>query len=119
MQKTLKIKRGDIFLVNLDPTIGKEIKKTRPTVIVQNNVFNKYSDLVIVCPITSTISHGETRIFIKKGEAGLDSDSIILTQQIRCIDKKRLIKKLGRIKPETIKKINFALKIALELIPIG
>ena len=104
-------KRGDIYLINFDPTIGSEIKKTRPAVIIQNNILNKYSSLIIVCPITSTVTQGDTRVFINQGEGGLEYDSIILTQQVRCVDKKRLIKKLGKVEKTTIKKINLALKI--------
>jgi mRNA interferase MazF len=111
-------KRGEIFLVNFDPTIGTEIKKTRPALVIQNNILNKYSSLVIVCPITSTITQGDTRVFVRRGEGGLEYDSIVLTQQVRCVDKKRLIKKLGKLKKTTIKKIDLALKITQGLLPI-
>lgn len=111
-------KRGDIFLVNLDPAKGKEIKKTRPALVVQNDILNQYSPLIIVCPITSTITKGETRIFVKARKGGLENDSIILTQQIRCIDKSRLIKKLGGLDKNTIKQVDQALKITIGLLPI-
>jgi len=110
-------KRGEIFLVNLDPTSGAEIKKTRPAVIIQNNIFNQYSPLVIVCPITSTITPGETKVLIKSPEGGLECDSVVLTQQVRCIDKTRLVKRLGTLPAETIKKIDLALKITQGLLP--
>jgi len=111
-------KRGEVFLVNLDPAIGAEIQKTRPAVVIQNNILNQYSPLVIVCPITSTIQSGETRVFVKAPEGGLDNDSMILTQQIRSLDKKRLVKKLGRLKTETMRKVDLALKITQGLIPL-
>ena len=110
-------KRGEIFLVNLDPTIGAEVKKIRPAVIVQNNIFNQYSPLVMVCPITSTITPGETKVLVESPEGGLECDSVILTQQIRCIDKTRLVKRLGKLHAETIKRIDTALKIVQGLLP--
>jgi mRNA interferase MazF len=111
-------KRGEVFLVNLDPTIGAEIQKTRPAVVIQNNILNQYSPLVIVCPITSTIRSGETRVFVKAPGGGLDNDSMILTQQVRCLDKKRLVKKLGKLKIETMREVDLALKITQGLIPL-
>jgi len=111
-------KRSEIFLANLDPTIGSEIKKVRPVLIIQNNILNKYSKVVIVCPITSKVRKGQTRVFLSKKEGGLDKDSVILTQQVRCIDKRRLIKPLGEIDEEKMQKVNFALKISQGLINI-
>lgn len=112
------LKRGDVYLVNLDPTIGREIKKTRPAVVVQNDVFNQYSPLVIVCPITSTFTIGITKVLVEPGQSGLDHDSIILAQQIRCVDKKRLVKKLGNLDRKTMKEVDVALKVVMGLIPV-
>lgn len=111
-------KRGEVYLVSFDPTIGREIKKTRPAVVVQNDVFNQYSPLVIVCAITSTVMVGATRVFVGEGKGGLDNDSVVLTQQIRCIDKKRLVKRLGGFDKKTMKEIDNALKISIGLLPI-
>lgn len=111
-------KRGEIFLVNFDPTIGSEIKKIRPAVVIQNDILNQYSPLVIVCPVTSTISQGETRILVRQGEGGLEHDSMILTQQIRCIDKGRLVKKLGTVKKLTMQKVDLALRITQGLLSL-
>jgi len=111
-------KRSEIFLANLDPSIGSEIKKTRPVLVIQNNILNEYSRVVIVCPITSKVRKGQTRVFLPKNKGGLDKDSIVLTQQVRCIDKKRLIKSLGKVDEKTMQKVNFALKISQGLIDL-
>ena len=110
-------KRGSVYLVNLDPTIGSEIKKTRPAVIIQNDVGNQYSPITIIAPITS----GEKAVYpieveVKKAEGGLDNDSLILLNQIRAIDKRRLVKYLGKVKPETMQRVDQALLISLGLI---
>ncbi len=91
------VKRFEVWLINLDPTVGSEIKKSRPCLIVSPEAINKYLDTVIAAPMTSTIRNYPTRvacIFQKiKGEIALD--------QIRTVDKKRLIKKLGHIDTAT------------------
>ncbi len=96
-------------MINLDPTIGAEIKKTRPGVIIQNDVGNQYSPITIIAPITS----GEypIEVVIKAGEGGPDNNSLILLNQIRAIDKRRISKFLGNLRPETMRKIDQALII--------
>ena len=113
------IKRGDIWLVNLDPTIGHEVKKTRPAVIIQNDQGNKYSPTTIIAPITSK---GIERIYpveilLKKSKA-LNTTSKILFDHLRAVDKQRLIKKLGRIPNELTENMNNAIKISLGLTKI-
>lgn len=108
------IKRGDIWLVNLDPTLGHEIKKSRPAVIIQNDIGNKYGPITIIAPTTS---QGLDKIYpvdveIKK-RSGLDKDSKVLLNQIRAIDKRRLIKKLNEVTESELKDIDDALKISL------
>ena len=94
----MEVKRFDIFLINLDPTIGHEIKKTRPCVIISPDEMNKYLSTVIVAPLTIKIRNYPTRVKCevlgKKGEIVLD--------QIRTIDKIRLVKKLGNIENKKI-----------------
>jgi mRNA interferase MazF len=112
-------KRGEIYLVNLDPTIGSEIKKTRPCLIIQNDIGNQYSPTTIIAPITS----GEQAIYpveveIKNREGGLDNDSLILLNQIRSVDQKRLVKRIGRVNQSIIKKVDQAIMISLGLIEI-
>jgi len=112
-----EILRGDIFLINFEPVLGSEQGRTRPAVIIQNNISNQFSPLTIVAPITSRVYEKEypTNVFLKKEDSGLDKDSTILLNQIRTIDKKRIIKKLGSLDKELIKKIDLAIKISLDL----
>jgi mRNA interferase MazF len=104
--------RGDIYWVSLDPTIGSEIRKTRPAIIVSNDAANEVSRRVIVAPITSQatkIYPFEVSITLK------DKEGKILLDQIRSIDKARLGSKIMRCSNETILLVNEALKIALSL----
>ncbi len=110
-------KRGDIYWVQLDPTIGSEISKTRPALIISNNIGNEYSDRVIVAPITSK---GLFKIYpfevaIPKGAAGLEEDSKIFLDQIRTVDKTRLAKRVGRLSPEMMLKVDLAIHLSLGL----
>ena len=89
-------RRGSVWLVNLDPTIGAEIRKMRPAVIIQNDIGNKYSPIVIVAAITSRCkARFDIEVEVKAPEGGLNRDSVILLNQIRSVDKKRLVKQLG------------------------
>jgi len=111
------IMRGDIWLTDLDQTSGHEINKTRPCVIIQNDTGNKQSSLTIIAPITSRNIENlyPIEVFLSERTMGLEKDSKILLDQIRAVDKKRLIKKLGKVSNEVIPKINEALKISLGL----
>jgi len=113
----MEVKRGEIWLVDLDPTIGHEIKKSRPSVIIQNDIGNKYSDITIIAPITSqNLDHAyPAETIIRKKNTGLGKDSKALLNQIRSVDKQRLVKKLGKVDYETLFKIDEALKISLGL----
>ncbi len=114
------LKRGEVYLVNFDPTIGAEIKKTRPALILQNDVANRHSPITIVAAITSqvdaTLYPTEVRIPAKEG--GLEKDSVVLLNQIRSIDKRRLIRRLGALKPETMERVDQAIEISLGLADI-
>ena len=105
-------------MVNLDPTIGHEIKKKRPGLIIQNDIGNKYSQITIIAPITSQHLEKIYPIEVLLTEGGLEKESKVLLNQIRAIDKIRLVKKLGRIKPETTHLVDEALKISLGLAPL-
>lgn len=109
------IKRGDIFLANLEPIKGREQGGIRPVLIIQNDISNKYSPVTIIAAITSKIFEKEfpTNIFIKKENSGLDKDSTIMLNQIRTIDNSRLIKKVGSLDNFTIEKVDSAIKISL------
>src|SRR3989344_4876192 len=116
-----EVKRGDIWLVNLYPTIGHEIKKSRPAVIIQNDLGNNYSPITIVAPITSQNIEKlyPIEVFLARRNSGLEKDSKVLLNQIRAIDKKRLVKRLGNIDYEAMVKIDNAIKISLGLIEMG
>jgi len=113
----VEIKRGDIVIVNLDPVKGSEQGKIRPALIIQNDTGNQYSPTTIIAPITSTIFSKEfpTNVQILSRESGLEKDSTILLNQIRTIDKSRIIKKLGKANDFTIRKVEIAIKTSLEL----
>jgi mRNA interferase MazF len=113
----MSIRRGEVYLAALNPTVGSEIAKTRPTVIVSNDINNTYANTVTIVPLTS-LSGGEVHpyeVFIPKGEGGLPKDSKVKASQIRTIDKKRLIKRLGALKEDLIGRIEEAVKIHLDL----
>jgi len=109
--------RGDIFLINFEPSFGSEQGRIRPALIIQNDILNKFSPLTIVAPITSKIYSKEypTNVFISKQDSKLDKDSIVLLNQLRAIDKKRIIKKLSSLDNFVMNKVNLALKISLGL----
>ncbi|HIG93821.1 MAG: mRNA interferase [archaeon GW2011_AR9] len=112
-----QLQRGDIWLVGLDPTVGHEIKKSRPAVIIQNDIGNKYSQTTIIAPVTSqnTTQIYPTEVLLTIENSQLGKESKVLLNQIRAIDKQRLIKKLGKVHEEIMPKIDEALKISLGL----
>ena len=116
----MDVKRGDIWLVNLDPTIGNEIKKSRPAVIIQNDLGNKLSPIILIAPLTS--QHLERvnpiEVLVLCAQSGLAKDSKALLNQIRAVDKQRLVKRLGKMNETTLEKINDALKISFGLIKL-
>ncbi len=110
------VQRGDIFWANLDPTIGVEIKKTRPVVVVSNNVINQRSQLVIVLPLTTNIAHlSPSHVLIPRGEGGLSQDSKVLTEQIRAMDKERLTGKVGALSELFLRLIEQAIRNSLDM----
>ena len=115
-----EVKRGDIWLVNLDPAIGHEIKKSRPAVIIQNDLGNKYSPITIIAPITSKNIEKiyPIEVILDRKNSGLEKISKVLLNQIRAIDKGRLIKKLGKFDYETLIKVDASIKISLGLVEI-
>jgi len=109
-------KRGSVYLVNFDPTIGAEIKKTRPAVIISNDVANQYSPIVIVAAITGRPEPKFDEVLIKPPEGGLTKPSVIQPTQIRSLDKRRLVRKLGNLSRETGQALDTALQITLGLV---
>ena len=112
-------KRGEIYLVSFDPALGAEIQKTRPALILQNDIGNRHSPVTIVGAITSNVQRqGPTSVLVKAPEGGLDVDSIVLLNQIRTVDKRRLVKRLGVLRGTTLKQVDQASMISLALIEI-
>lgn len=111
------IKRGDMFYADLSPVIGSEQGGVRPVLIIQNDIGNKYSPTVIAAAITSQTSKNKlpTHININSNEYGLMKDSVILTEQIRTIDKSRLKEKIGQVDTNTMSKVNNALGVSFGL----
>ena len=113
-------RRGEVWLVSFDPTIGAEIKKTRPALVLQNDIANRYSPITIVAAITSQFEERiyPTEVLIKAPEAGLTADSVALLNQIRSIDRRRLVRRLGTVRPATMTNIERALMISLGLVRV-
>ncbi|NLY91737.1 MAG: type II toxin-antitoxin system PemK/MazF family toxin [Firmicutes bacterium] len=114
------VKRGDLFFANLNPVVGSEQGGLRPVIILQNNIGNTYSPTTIVAAITSKIKRAKlpTHVEIKKDYTHLDRNSVILCEQIRTIDKKRLTEKIGELNEELMAKVDEAVKISLGLTPL-
>jgi mRNA interferase MazF len=110
-------RRGEVYLVNFDPTVGSEIQKTRPALILQNDSSNRYSPVTIVAAITSKADDElyPTEVLVKTPEGGLTKDSVILLNQIRSIDRRRLVKRLGTVKSSTMFEVDRAIQISLGL----
>ena len=111
------VKRGDIYYADLSPVVGSEQGGVRPVLIVQNDIGNKYSPTVIAAAITSQINKAKmpTHIELSAKEYGLNKDSVILLEQIRTIDKKRLREKIGRLDERLMGNVNGALSISFGL----
>jgi len=113
-------RRGEVYLVNFDPVIGAEIRKTRPALILQNDIANRHSPLTIVAAITSQFEEPlyPTEVLLTAGEGGTTRDSVILLNQIRSVDKRRLARRLGTIRSESMRRVDRSLQISLGLISI-
>ncbi len=114
------VKRGDIFYADLSPVVGSEQGGVRPVLIVQNDVGNKFSPTVIIAAITSQINKAKlpTHLEITADDYGLSKDSVILLEQIRTIDKRRLRERIGRLDDDLMAKVGEALTISLGLIEL-
>jgi mRNA interferase MazF len=112
-------KRGEVYLVSVDPALGAEIQKTRPAIVLQNDIGNRHSPVTIVAAITSNVQRqSPTGILVKAPEGGLTVDSVVLLNQIRTVDKRRLVKRLGVLRAAPLKQINQAAMISLGLIDV-
>ena len=103
--------------MSFDPTVGAEIRKTRPALIIQNDIANRWSPVTIVAAITSRpdglVYPADVRV--DPPERSLSVPSVVLLNQIRTIDRRRLVKRLGRLRPDTMKQVNRALQLSLGL----
>lgn len=109
-----------MYYADLSPVIGSEQGGVRPVLVIQNDIGNKYSPTIIVAAITSQINKAKlpTHVEIRASEYGLSKDSVVLLEQIRTIDKKRLREKIGRFNDEMMGKVDECLKISLGLIEL-
>lgn len=117
-EKDMNIKRGDIYYADLSPVVGSEQGGLRPVLIVQNDVGNRYSPTVIAAAITSKMSKARlpTHIDIYAKEVGLAKDSVILLEQVRTLDKRRLREKMGHLEEGTMQRVNEAISVSFGLI---
>ena len=113
-------RRGELYYVDLDPVIGSEQGGHRPVLVIQNDVGNEYSPVVIVAALTSrpAARARPTDVLLSQGSSGLQATSRVLLNQIRTIDKRRLGRAIGQLTPEEMARIDEAIKISLGLIPI-
>ena len=119
-EKVASPRRGDIYLVQFDPSVGHEIQKTRPAVIIQNDVSNQYSPITIVAAISSQFSDPPfpREVLIEPEESGLPRRSTVIVNQIRSVDRRRLAKKMGRLSGQSIRRLDDALRVSLGLIDL-
>ena len=113
----VEILRGNVVLVDLNPVIGTEQSGIRPAVIIQTDKANKVSPHTIIAPFTSKIRSAilPSHVYVQSATAGLTQDSVILCEQLRVIDTRRIIKSIGKLSDDKILKLNSALKAILDL----
>jgi len=116
MRRTPVPSRGDVWLVSLDPTVGHEVQKTRPAVVVTSDIYNRHNWVVVVVPLTSHETAEYDQVLIRPPEGGVDSTSATLPDQIRAVDRRRLVKRLGRVSQGTLHRIDRSLRIVLDLL---
>jgi mRNA interferase MazF len=113
-------RKGEIYLVHVDPTVEYEIQKTRTAVVIQNDVSNMYSPITIVAAISSQFSDPPfpREVVIEPGESGLPRRSAVVVNQIRSVDRKRLAKKLGHLSRQSMRRVDEAIQISLGLVDL-
>ena len=113
-----QVRRGQIYYADLSPVVGSEQGGTRPVLVIQDDVGNKYSPTVIACAVTSQMTKAKlpTHIELRQGQFGLPKDSVVLLEQIRTLDKRRLKEKLGQLDEKTMEKVDKAILISLGFI---
>lgn len=115
----ISVKRGDIYYADLSPVVGSEQGGLRPVLIIQNDVGNRYSPTVIAAAITSRLGKTKlpTHIDVHAERAGLSRDSVVLLEQLRTLDKRRLKERMGRLDDEMMREIDAAIAVSLGLVP--
>lgn len=119
-QKVAVPHRGDIYLVNFDPTVGAEIQKTRPALVIQNEIGNQYSPITIVAAISTKfgLPPYPTEVVMEPADSGLPQTSAVVLNQIRSVDRQRLIRRIGKASPEVMERVDRAIQISLGLVEI-
>ncbi|GKV67215.1 MULTISPECIES: type II toxin-antitoxin system PemK/MazF family toxin [Sporosarcina] len=114
----MAIKRGDVFFADLSPVVGSEQGGTRPVLIIQNDIGNRFSPTVIVAAITAQIQKAKlpTHVEITAARHGFERDSVILLEQVRTIDKSRLTDKITHLDEALMKQVDEALQVSFGLI---
>jgi mRNA interferase MazF len=118
--KVIQPRRGEMYLVSLDPAVGAEIRKTRPAIVVQDDSANRRSPITIVAAVTSQYEAPlyPTEVLVRAPEGGLTTDSVVLLNQIRSVDKGRLVGRLGSLRSETMRQVDQALLLSLGLVEL-
>ncbi len=113
----MNVKRGDIYYADLSPVVGSEQGGLRPVLIIQNDIGNRYSPTVIAAAITSRMGKNKlpTHIEVYAGKVGLSKDSVILLEQIRTLDKRRLREKMGHLDEDAMQRVNNAISVSFGL----
>jgi mRNA interferase MazF len=113
-------RRGEVYLVTFDPTVGSEIQRTRPALIIQNDIANRHSPITIVAAISSQFEEPlyPTEVLITPPEGELTTPSVALLNQIRSIDRRRLVRRLGRVTAGTLEWVNRAIQLSLGLLEL-
>lgn len=111
------VMRGELYSANLDPVVGSEQAGLRPVLIIQNNTGNRFSPTVIVLALTSQLQKARlpTHVAVPAYGHGLERDSVVLAEQIRTLDKRRLREKIGTLQPEYMEQVSKALMVSLGL----
>lgn len=115
----VNVHRGDIYYADLSPVVGSEQGGMRPVLIVQNDVGNRFSPTVIAAAITSQTDKAKlpTHIQVRSAGSGLAKDSIVLLEQMRTLDKRRLREHMGRLDEDSMRRVNNAIEVSLGLSP--
>ena len=111
------IERGELYSANLDPVVGSEQGGVRPVLVVQNNTGNKFSPTVVVLAVTGRLAKARlpTHVEIQAEGHGLMNDSVVLAEQVRTLDKKRLLHRIGKLSPDVMQKVSRAMRVSLGL----